>query len=162
MAKQKKKVENKEFYIAGKDIIVDPTAPVVSNEFVDANSDWRGQTVNVDSGIKLEDDHGTGEAIILRTFEFGANPLAFKERQPTVQEIFNSHMKGIMGMLWSDGLTPAQEIEPRVIFSKNKEKYLIMVGARPSVGNVLLDKPRTLSEIHNEGREHTNKVPGGV
>ena len=162
--KVKAEVEEPKQFYTEKDVILDPTAPVVGGEFVTEEGDWRGQTVSVDSGIKLEDDIGTGEAVIIRTFEFGANPQVFKDYEkknghlPYAQEIFQSHMRGIMSMLWQDGLSPAEEIEPRLILSKKKDKYLIMVGAKPSLGNTILETPKTLSEIANEGRTHREQI----
>lgn len=108
---------------------------------------WEGEEVMVESDTKLEADTGTGPVVILRTFEFGANPQVFKTHPPTNQELFDSHLKGIQAMLWSDGLKPMEEIEPRLIFSKNKKKYRIFVGCKPLLGQIVLERPQTLSEI---------------
>ena len=108
---------------------------------------WEGEEVMVESETKLEADTGTGPKVILRTFEFASNPQAFKQRIPTSQELFNHHLKGMQGMLWSDGLKPMEEIEPRLIFSKNKKGYRIFIACKPLLGQVVLEKPQTLSEI---------------
>lgn len=146
--------KQKEFFIKGKQTITDPDAPVISNEFVDVREDgtYQGQTIEVSSDTKLEQDTGTGEVFIMRTYEFGANPLMFKDGFPHPQELFNSHMKGIAGMLWQDGLSPATELEPRVIYTPDRKKYLIMVWARPSLGQSVIDTPKTLTEIIHDGR----------
>lgn len=159
-----KKEEKKQFFIKDKEVITDPTAPVISNEFIDKreDGDYTGQTIEVQSETHLDDDRGTGEAVILRTYEFGANPLAFRDAMPQPQEVFNYHYKAIMGMLWQDGLRPAEDIEPRLIFSKDRTKYLIMVGARPGLGQTLLAKPQTLTEIINASRPDRNKVQRSV
>lgn len=163
---KKIKEEKREFYIEGQER-KDLDAPVVGGEFVTEDGDWRGQTVEVKSDTKLEEDTGTGEVIVIRSFEFGANPATFKEyeknygRLPYAQEIFQSHMKGILSLLWQDGLSPVEEIPPRLILSKKKDKYMIMVGARPQLGQTILEKPQTLSEIANvKSPKHTDKVSG--
>lgn len=111
---------------------------------------WEGEQVTVESDTKLEDDHGTGHEVIIRTFEFKANPEAFRYHTPTEQELFNSHARGMKGQIWADGLSPAEDIEPRIIFSKNKDSYRIFISCRPSIGNTILEKTQTLSEIANE------------
>ncbi len=135
-------------------------APIVGGEFVTEDGDWQGQTVQVESDTHLEDDHGTGEHVIIRTYEFAANPLQFGQRTPDYQELFDSHKKGIAALLWQDGLTPVPEIDPKIVISKNQDRYFIMVTARPSLGQSVLDKSQTLSEIANEGKRHTNTLHG--
>ena len=58
-------------------------------------------------------------------------------------------------MLWIDGLKVISEIEPRVIISKDKKNYSIIVGAEPSRGHLLTDEPKRLSEIANESKIHS-------
>lgn len=157
----------KQFFIKGKDVITDPNAPVVSNEFVDhfEGNEYRGQTIEVQSDTKLEQDTGTGDAVVLRTYEFGTNPemlAQLRKKLPHPQEMFNAHVNVISGMLWQDGLAPAEEIEPRLIFSKDRRKYMIIVGARPRLGKTMLEKTRTLTEIINEGRPNSNQIQRSV
>lgn len=155
----------KKFFIKGKDIITDPDAPVISDEFIDTTREegvYQGQTIEVQADTKLTDDHGTGEAMVIRTYEFASNPEYFKDRIPPTQELFNSHYKGISALLWQDGLEPAFEIEPRFIFSKDRTRYMIMVTARPRLGQIVNDKTRTLTEILNDSRRNPNEVHGGV
>lgn len=159
--------DKKQFFIKGKDIITDPDAPIVSDEFIDKREDgeYTGQTIEVQSETKLEQDTGTGNAIVLRTYEFRVHPdyLKPEAKLPHPQEIFQSHMKGIAGMLWSDGLTPETGIDPRIIFSRDKKTYLIMVWASPQIGQVLTEKPKTLSEIaKNETKSNRDEVHGVV
>lgn len=148
----------KQFYIAGKDEIKDSSAPVVGGEFITEDGDWQGQTVEVQSDTHLEDDKGTGEPIVIRTFEFAVNPEAFKQHElktgsfPDAQHIFREHQQGIESFLWQDGLSPAYDIEPRVIFPKGTNKYFIMIGARPQAGQLIVDTPKTLSELANDPR----------
>lgn len=102
------------------------------------------QQLSTESATKLEDDTGWGPEVILRTFEFSANP---ETPLPSAQILFNSHLKGIEGMLWADGLKPADDIEPRLVFAKNRKGYRIFVACRPMLGQTVLEKPRTLSEL---------------
>lgn len=134
-------------------------APIVGGEFVTEDGNWQGQTVEVKSDTHLEDDHGTGDPVIIRTFQFAANPLAFQQT-PTQQDIFDSHKKGIEALLWQDGLSPAQDIPPRFIVSKGKDKYAIIIAARPSLGQTLIEKTQTLSEIINAGKGHSDVLSG--
>lgn len=166
MTKPKKSTTKaRKFVIAGKEEL-EKDAPVVSNEFIipDAKEGElaQGQTVTVSADKKFSDDLGIGEPRIVRTFEFAVNQETFGAyfeafgRNPTAQEIFDSHKQGIAAMLWGDGLVPAEEIEPQVIFSKNKVTYLIVVGAKPMMGRTLIERTQTLTEIFNEP---TSKPP---
>ena len=111
--------------------------------------DWYAQTHTSESKTHLEDDTGSGDAAIIRMFEFGVNHEAFKQHQPTKQELFNSHYKGIEVMLWRDGLKVMPEVEPQLTFNKKKTKYRIFVGAKPMKGHLLTEQPKTLSQIIN-------------
>ena len=84
------KTKPKKFYIENQ-VIEDQNAPVVGGEFVTDDGGWQGQTVEVKSDKHLEDDLGTGDPVIIRSFEFGVNPLAFQGNPPTLQQIFDSH-----------------------------------------------------------------------
>ncbi len=100
----------------------------------------------------LEDDHGVGEATVIRRFMFQMNmehPEVFIERRPSKQDIFNSHVKGIEAMLWKDGLSLFVDIPPRITFDTKKFQYSIFVAARPQRGYILNERPQTLSEIAN-------------
>lgn len=159
----------KEYYIKGKQEIKDTEAPVVSDEFIDFQdgNEYRGQSIDVQSETTLESDLGTGSPYILRTYEFKTNPELLndvvnrKTAWPTAQEFFNQHARGIEGMMWGDGMSPVKELEPRVVFTRDKKKYLIMVWAQPSLGQVINEKPYTLGEISRknyESRTNKNKV----
>jgi hypothetical protein len=130
----------------------DKDAPKVGGEFITDDNDWRGQTIEVKSDTTLESDKGTGNAVVIRSFEFKANPQTFKDYQkahgrlPYAQEIFESHAKGMKAMLWQDGLVPSEDIAPRLILSRKGYWYRIVVGAIPQAGQVILQTPKTLSE----------------
>lgn len=106
--------------------------------------------ITTQSDTKLENDLGLGKPVIIRSYEFAANPEAFKQHKPTKQELFNYHAKWILTQLWSDGLKPVEEVEPRVILNKRKTKYRIFVGAEPRQGQVLTEQTKTLAQLaHN-------------
>lgn len=158
MPKTKQKVENIPFNVE-KDIIAGTAvegAPLVGGEFITEDGDWQGQTVEATSDKHLEDDHGTGEHVILRTYQFLANPLAFSNHTPSVQDIFESHRNGITALLWQDGLTPRLDIPPQFVLAKDKKSYLFIVASTPSVGQSVLETSKTLSEIINETRTNTH------
>ena len=104
-------------------------------------------TIEATSKTKLQDDTGEGSAAVIRRFTFGMNIQSFKERQPTKQDIFNQHLKGIEIALWKDGLKMMTEVEPRISFDEKNLRYFIFVGARPQKGMLLKHVPQTLSEI---------------
>lgn len=108
---------------------------------------WEGEEVQAESKTKIEEDTGTGQAVILRFFEFGVNVEEFKKHKPTAQELFNSHYRGMTSLMWGDGLKPFEGVEPRLQFSKDKKKYRFIMACVPSAGNVLTDKPKTLSQL---------------
>lgn len=131
------KKANKKFKAVEKDA---QDAPVKDLE-------WEGEEVQAQSDTKLEFDQGTGQAIVLRFFDFAVNPETFKQHKPTAQELFNTHMRGIESLLWRDGLKPYDAIDPRFMFSKDKSHYRFIIACVPSLGNVLVDKPQTLSQL---------------
>lgn len=124
-------------------------APLVGGEFVTEDGGWQGQTVQVQSDKHLEDDLGVGDPVILRTFGFGVNLEAFAKHTPTSQEIFDSHKKGISALLWQDGLSPVEDVEPRVFLSNDKARYFIVIAAKPQMGQAVLNTTQTLSQIAN-------------
>lgn len=163
-AKPEKKVR---FFTEGerlKDPTIDPLAPTIGGEFVQEREDgeWRGQTITAHSDTKLESDTGYGEEVIMRAYRFGANPEAFKSHPPTIQQLFDSHAQGIRSMLWTDGLRVAEDIPPRIVFSEQKDTYMIIVGARASIGQFFMEKPQTLTEILKPNRNDTRRNPNHV
>lgn len=106
-------------------------------------------SVETQSDTKLESDEGTGIPVIIRTFEFGANLVAFKDHTPTKQELFDAHKKGLEMHLWRDGMIYFDQVEPQITFNKKGTKYKIIIAALPARGNVLLETPQTLSQIAN-------------
>jgi len=129
--------ENKKFKVIEKDVKDAPTQDI----------EWEGEEVQAESKTKIQEDKGTGQPIILRFFDFQANPEAFKNEMPTAQQLFNSHRMGMESMLWTDGLTPCEAIEPRILFAKDKSHYRFVVSCIPSLGNTIVEKSNTLEEL---------------
>ena len=129
---------------------VDSVGKFVETDAIDApvkDVHYDLESLEVKSTTNLEEDEGGGGAAIIRMFEFGINPQAFKEYTPTRQELFNSHYKGIELALWKDGMKVIPEVNPRVVIAAGK--YQIFVGAQPMRGHILKEQPKTLSEqIH--------------
>ncbi len=107
------------------------------------------QSIETQSKTHLEDDLGTGNPAIIRCFEFGINPQAFKEHPPTKQDLFNYHHKGIEVALWRDGMKVIPEVNPRVVVNEQKMTYQIFVGAKPMKGHILQEhqQTKTLAQI---------------
>ena len=120
-----------------------------SQEVVEDGIAWSANEIQAQSTTNIESDEGTGGVAIIRCFEFGANVESFRQKQPTSQELFNSHLRGIEILLWKDGMSIITEVEPRVVFDKENLKYKIFVGAKPAKGHILREKPQTLSEVIN-------------
>lgn len=109
--------------------------------------EWEGEEVQAQSQTKLEMDTGSGPAVVLRFFDFATNLETFKQHKPTAQELFDCHRKGIEVLLWKDGLKPFAEVSPRLMFSKDRSYYRFIVTCIPNNGNILFDRPKTLSEL---------------
>ena len=106
---------------------------------------WEGEEVQAESTTKLQEDKGTGTPVIIRFFDFGANVDTFRQHMPTAQELFNSHMRGIESLLWTDGLAFYKGIEPRLMFSKDKKHYRFAITCVPTQS--LIDNTKTLSQL---------------
>ncbi len=134
------------------DHIIGETSATVINSL-----DTGGKGTNYDvkqgevhSDTKLEDDLGQGGSVIIRSFHFKANPEAFKNNTPSKQELFNAHAKQIEIQLWKDGLKVMPDVSPKLLLSKNRMYYQIIVGAEPQKGQIILpsdqNKHQTLSQ----------------
>lgn len=136
---KERKIED---HITGQAVIKDD-ASVVSEEGVE----WEATGAEVHSDVHLEDDKGTGKAIVIRSFDFSANPEAFKQHTPSKQELFSAHRIQIEGSLFADDLKIYEDVPPKVMISKNKKFYRIVVAGLPW-GMTRAHIP-TLSEIAN-------------
>lgn len=148
-----KKVK-KERLASSKDIedhIVAETEAKVINVDTGVNGDnYDVKQGEVHSDVHLEEDTGHGGTIVIRSFDFKANPAAFKQRTPSKQELFNAHAKQIEIILWKDGLKVMPEITPKLVLDKKQRGYRIIVGAEPEKGQLITsrdqDKFQTLSQ----------------
>ena len=113
--------------------------------------DWEGQEIEVHSD-ELKGGE-TGNAVIMRFFDFKANPVAFKANPPTVQDLFNIHSKEIELSLWKDGLKPIVEVNPRFMQSKDTKHYRFVVAASPLRGQMVNQAPQTLTELLKQNVE---------
>lgn len=103
-------------------------------------------SIEAQSKTKLQDDPNEGNAVIIRRFEFGINPVAWQQNPPSKQDLFNYHLKGIEMMLWRDGMKIYDEVQPRLVIDPNKMKYFIFVSAKPQKGHILREVPKPLVE----------------
>lgn len=108
---------------------------------------WDLQSLEVESKTSLEADEGYGNATVIRMFEFQSNPVVFATYQPSFQELFNAHYKGIETALWKDGLKVMPDVDPRIVVDPETGKYQIFVAATPARGQTLNERPMTLSEV---------------
>lgn len=132
-------------------ILGETTVKVVNS--LDSNAkgdDYEVKQGEVHSDLKLEADEGYGKTIVIRSFDFKANPQAFKERTPSKQDLFNAHAKQIEIILWKDGLKVMPDVAPQLILDKKRRGYRIVVGAEPEKGHLIgtldQDKHQTLSQ----------------
>ncbi len=135
------------------DHILGETAATVHNSGLDGNqisTHYDVKQGEVHSDIHLEDDEGFGKTIVVRSFDFKANPTAFHHHTPSKQELFNVHAKQIEEYLWADGLQPMPDVNIQVILSKKRDGYRIVVGAEPRRGQIITrrdqDRIQTLSQ----------------
>lgn len=115
---------------------------------------WDVKTLEAESKTTFTDDDAQGEAITLRFFDFVAHPEAFKKKLPTAQELFNAHLVQIRQELWKDEWQFVHEIEPRLLFARDKSHYRIVIAARPAKGSLLSykdqEKIKTLSQLAHD------------
>lgn len=128
---------------------------------------WYGQQVTTTSDPLA--DLGTGQAAIIRTFEFKANPEVLKREMPTKQQLFDNHAAQIKLFLWKDGLEPIDTVEPRIVLSKNKDNYRIYVGCKAKAGVIIADTPTTLQDLvkpngsdSSNSQQNTDQLHGSV
>lgn len=139
-SKIKKGAQTKDFKIK------EENADVPKGSYKDI--DWEGQEIEFHSD-ELKGGE-TGSAVIMRFFDYKANPQAFKLRPPTVQDLFNIHSKEIELALWKDGMKPIVEVNPRFMMSKDQKYYRFVVAASPLRGQMVSETPKTLTEILRE------------
>lgn len=112
---------------------------------------WEAQELEVHSDPLIDTE--SGRPIVLRFFEFNANPDVFISRKPTKQDLLNGHASQIKMFLWKDGLEIVDAVEPRVIVSKKKDSYRIFVTCQAKPGVAVLDTPQSLQNINqNNGQ----------
>lgn len=111
------------------------------------NFAWEAAQGQVQSMTHLEDDHGTGSNVVIRSFTFSVNPQAFKMHKPSKQELFDYHAKQIQVLLWQDDLVAMPDIKPALKFNKKKTQYMITIGSQARKGRVFTDKAKTLAEV---------------
>lgn len=109
--------------------------------------EWEGEELTAVSGTRIDQDTGSGQAVVLKFFDFGANIEAFKQHKPTAQELFNSHLKGIETMLWKQGLKVFDDVAPRLMFSKSKLNYRFIVACVPDKGTLFRGETKTLTQL---------------
>lgn len=117
-----------------------------SFQTVGAEHQWVGHEVEVTSD-PLIDNANSGKTIVLRSFYFKADPTTLKQQKPTKQQIFDSHAKQIELMLWSDGLMPFKEVEPRLIVSKKRDEYKIFMACEARAGVGFDRNPTKLQDL---------------
>lgn len=117
-------------------------------------NEWNDiRSLETASKTHLEDDDGTGQAIIIRRFEFKLNSdqltsfVLATGSYPTKQDLFNSVLKGIEITLWKDGLKVFPDQDPRVIVDDHYTKFEVFVASIPQKGQRILETPQTLSQI---------------
>ena len=135
MAKIPKIAKGKKFKTIEKDAVAAPVKDIP----------WEGEEIAAESVTKIQDDRGDGRGVVLRFFDFGANPETFALHKPTAQELFNTHMRGMESLLWRDGLKPFTDAEPRLMFSKDKKNYRFIIPCVPIRGD--LQNTNTLSQL---------------
>ena len=130
-----------------------------------------GEGVSVDKDTKYEYgadlqtdgtpimDPGTGKTITLRVFEFAVDPRKVLFLPTDKQKIFNDHSKLILTQLWADGLRPYEGASPRVIISKDRLNYKIIVPAEARLNMMFVDRPHNLTDMLSSTSKKKNATP---
>lgn len=137
------KKTNKRFKAIEKDTILDKNDIRQKKE----DLEWEGEDIQVSSGTDIREDTGVGQAILIRSFEFGANVAEFKKHKPTAQELFNHSIKFMETELWKDGYKFYTDVEPRLQFRKDNMAYRFFIAAIPQRGQHLNIQTNTLSQL---------------
>lgn len=141
-------------HIEGQAIIKDD-AGAIDNEH--NGVEWEATKGEVHSTTNLEDDLGIGKKVVLRIFNFGANPEMFRLRTPSKQELFDSCSGVLEAELLKDGLWPIKEVVPRLKIWENKKGFTIIVTAEAKFGESITDRSLTLTDIaHGNSKPNTN------
>lgn len=90
-------------------------------------------------------DEGRGKTISIRLFEYTMNP-ELKHFPTDKQLVFNAHAKQIATILWTDGFRPLDEVPPQVIIDRKKRIYRIFVPCEARLNQVVIEKPKNLSQ----------------
>lgn len=149
MARIKKADKNRSVSSRNMDDHLVAEAIAVEKSGIDGEKEvqWEAKQGEVHSDVKLEDDSGQGRKVVIRVFDFKANPESFKHHTPSKQDLFNSSLNEIERVLWKDGLMFMKEVEPQLKLSKDKTHYRIVVGAEARSGEFFSDTAQTLSQI---------------
>lgn len=105
--------------------------------------DWYGSELNADPTPII--DPASGKPVILRVFEFRFDPKI--KKAPSKQELFSSHSKQVMTLLWSDGLRPIEGVNPRVAIDMKRRTYRIVVVAEARLNTTIIEKPNSLNDL---------------
>lgn len=97
-------------------------------------------------GVRLEDE-GIGKTVSIRTFHYKMNPELRKNFPADKQMLFNAHAQHIKTVLWGDGLVPLEGHHPRIMISKKKGVYAIIVPCEARVNVMWMEKAQTLQDI---------------
>ena len=109
---------------------------------------WVGQEIEFKSG-PIEDT-GTGQPIILRTFEFSIPPGVPKNLLPSKKQLLDFHRSKVIAFLWKDELELV--MEPKIVLSKKSLKFRIFATCQAKKGSLINQRPQLLQ---NATKVHT-------
>lgn len=126
-----------------------------NKEFQKEDVSWDTHSIETQSTTTLETDQGDGRAVVIRNYKFKIDAEVLTKfyltttQYPNKQDLFNSVVKFIELSLWRDGLQVFPDTEPRVLISDSYTEFEVFVGATPKRGEMLLEAPKTLSQLVN-------------
>lgn len=115
---------------------------------IKTNDGWEGEEAIVHSEPMLEG--GGGAPIIVRRFDFNLPPGL---PTPTGELLLNFHKSKIIAFLWKDELELIRE--PRIEFSKSKEKFRIFATCKAKKGSIINERPQLLQEMTNDSQRNS-------
>lgn len=124
-------------------------------DYQSKDTTWDAKSIETSSKTNLEQDEGYGREVVIRNFKFKIDPnevakcFMVTNTYPDKQMLFNSVVKYIESSLWRDGLKVFPDVEPRVVINDTYSEFDVFVGSIPQRGQVILERPKTLSQLVN-------------
>ncbi len=119
-------------------------------------ADWQQDEVSkAETELVPLNDPGVGKEVVLRHFFFKSDPVTFRERRPTKQEIVSQFKHMIEMSLWGDGLIIREDRQLEVHTRQkakqvSKSLYMKMLEEKADFVILCLAEPRSSQIVHDK------------